>query len=210
VAIVRAAAVAGAALLVGPPVAHAASISVDRACYAAGEPVSLSGEGFAPAAPVSVTGFATATTNADAAGAFAGLELTAPKVASAAPREVSLRAASPTRADLAATVTFPVVRARYWSNAPISGRPSQRVTWRFAGFAPDRPIYGHLRFGGKGVTTRRFGVARGPCGLLTTTAPRVPLRHLRPGRWQLKLDQVRAYSAKTPGRIYTFRVSRAT
>ncbi|MEA2256719.1 MAG: hypothetical protein QOG35_2764 [Solirubrobacteraceae bacterium] len=201
-----------AALLGGPAAAHAAAAAakVDRACYAGGEQVSLSGSGFAPSAPVSITGLATAATNADVDGAFSGVLVKAPKVGSATPRTFTLNATSPTEASLSASVSFPVVRARFWSNAPISGTPSKRVTWRFAGFVPGKRIYGHLRFQGKGITTRVFGTARGPCGLLTVRSARVPIRHLRAGRWALKLDQRRAYAATTPGRVYTFRVSRGT
>lgn len=208
--IARATAVACAALLGGPAAAHAAVAKVDRACYASGERVTVSGSGFVPGVPVSITGAATAATNAGASGAFAGVLITAPKVGSATPRTFTLKATTTTQASFTARVSFPVVRARFWSNAPISGTPSQRVTWRFAGFAPGKRIYGHLRFHGKGVTTRVFGTAHGPCGVLTVRSARVPIRHLRAGRWALKLDQERQYAASTPGRVYTFRVSRGT
>jgi hypothetical protein len=210
VRIARATTVACVALLGGPAAAHAAAVAFDHACYASGERVTMSGSGFAPSAPVSITGAATAATNADANGAFTGVLITAPKVGSATPRKFTVKATSPTQSSLTTSMSFPVVRARFWSNAPISGTPSQRVTWRFAGFAPDRPIYGHLRFRGRGVTTRRFGVAHGPCGVLTVRSERVPIRHLRAGRWALKLDQRHEYAAQTPGRVYTFRVSRGT
>jgi hypothetical protein len=202
--------VACVALVAGPAAAHAASVSVDRDCYASGELVIVGGSGFAPGAPVSITGVGTAATNANADGDFDGVLVRAPRVGSAAPRRFTVRATSPSQASLTGLISFPVVRARFWSNAPISGRPSELVTWRFAGFVRARPIYGHLRFGGRDVATRRFGTARGACGLLTVRAPRVPLRHVRAGRWVLKLDQAPGYSPTAPGRSYTFQVSRGT
>ena len=100
-----------------------------------------------------------------------------------------------------------VSRGPFWSNAPVDGVTTDTVTWRFAGFDPGRPIFSHLRFRRKSVDTHRFGVARGPCGVLTVRALRVPgAGRLHKGSWQLKLDQRRSYSAKAPGRIVTFDV----
>jgi hypothetical protein len=201
-------AVAAGALALTASAAPAATLTPDRPCYAAGTAVTLTAAAFAPG-PVALTGFAAGTTTADETGAFA-VNASAPRPAGTAPRAYPVTASD--GAGQQATATVRVVRQRAWTNAPVSGTPTQRVTWRFAGFfTPGAAIYAHVRVGGRTVTTHRFGVPRGACGTLTARAARVPLRRaslLRAGTWQIKLDQARTYRASTPGRVLTFRVAR--
>jgi hypothetical protein len=200
----RVAAASATFLLAAPAAAHAATLGVDAGCYTSGDTITVAGSGFTPNSTVRLAGPAHVTVMADAAGAFSGVALHAPRVQSARPRELELKANSTVDPSIRATVRFPVARALFWSNAPLSGSPAAVVTWRFAGFAQDKPIYGHLRRAGHGVTTRRFGIARGACGVLSVRAKRVALRRPRPGSWELKLDQSRVYAPTTPGRIIRF------
>jgi hypothetical protein len=199
------AAVGIAALLLASPVgAQAATLSVDAGCYTSGGTITVAGAGFTPNATVRLTGIAHVTVRADATGSFSKVALRAPQVRTATPQLRTLRATSTIDPSVRASVDFPVARALFWSNAPLNGAPHEVVTWRFAGFTRGKPIYGHLRRGGRAVTTRRFGVARGVCGVLTVRARRVPVSHPAMGRWTLKLDQRRAYSPTAPGRIIRF------
>jgi hypothetical protein len=200
-------ALALAAMPLVPAVAGAAVVSVDKACYASGDPMQVRGSGFTVSAGVALSGAVTATAATDVFGAFA-INVAAPPVRSALPTTVALNAADQVVPAVTATVSFPVVRARFWSNAPVAGAPAKHVTWRFAGFDPGTAIYGHLRFRGRTVTSHRFGTPRGACGVLRARARRVPVTRLRAGRWLLKLDQSPRYSRATPGRVIPITIRR--
>jgi hypothetical protein len=200
-------AVAVAALLVAPAVAGAAAVSVDKTCYASGDLVQVRGSGFTVSAGVALSGGATATAPTDVFGAFA-IDVPAPPVRSARPTTVAVTAADQAAPAVTAAVSFPVVRAHFWSNAPIDGDPAQRVAWRFAGFDPGTALYGHLRYHHRTVASHRFGTPKGACGVLTAHARRVPVARPRPGHWLLKLDQSPRYSAATPGRLIPITIRR--
>jgi hypothetical protein len=204
----RAAPLAGALALLVVQSAGAASLSVEGTCFASGQQVLLTGATFTPLAPVTIGGGVAATAQASAAGTFQ-LAIAAPAVTGLGPRTVTLTALDGANAANTASLRLNVVRAAFGSNLPIAGRPHDTTTWRFAGFAPGRPIYAHFLLGGRSRGDYRFGVARGACGTLTAHAPRIPgVRTLRPGSWTLKLDQRKTYRERTPGSEATFRIVR--
>ena len=204
-------AVAVCALALTAPGATAATLAPDPACTVAGQPVTLAGAAFTPDSAVTkLAGAATGTATADAiTGAFAAT-VAAPKAPAGKVARTTVTATD--ASGVAASATLSSVAQRAWSNAPVTGTPTQRVTWRFAGFfTPGRAIYAHVRFGGRTLANHRFGLPHGSCGTLTARAARVPLRRasaLRAGVWRIKLDQARSYRASTPGRVLTFSVSR--
>lgn len=199
---------AALAVLIAPATAGAADLTTEGACFASGQLVVLSGTAFTPGAPVTIAGAATGGAQADALGTFT-TQVTAPPIAGLGPRTVRVTAMDQANPTNAATLDLRVVREAFGSNLPVAGRPRERTTWRFAGFAPDRPVYGHFMLGGRTRGDYRFGVATGACGTLTVRAPRIPgVRQLRPGRWTLKLDQRKSYRASTPGSAVTFRILR--
>ena len=206
---VRFLALAVCALALTASGASAATLTPDHACTVAGQPVTLTGAAFTPDSAVTLAGAATGSATTDPAGAFAST-IAAPKapVGKVARATVTATDAS----GVAAVATLSSIAQRAWSNAPVTGAPTQRVTWRFAGFfTPGRAIYAHVRFGGRTLSTHRFGVPHGACGTLTARAARVPLRSasaLRAGVWRIKLDQLRTYRASTPGRVLTFSIAR--
>jgi hypothetical protein len=202
-------AVAVCALAVTAPGAGAATLTPDHACAVAGQPITLAGAAFTPDSAVALAGAVTGSATADPSGAFAATAV-APRAPVGKVARATVTATDANGVVAAATLSSTAQRA--WSNAPVTGTPTQRVTWRFAGFfTPGRAIYAHVRFGGRTLATHRFGVPRGVCGTLTARAARVPLPSasaLRAGVWRIKLDQARTYRASTPGRVLTFRVSR--
>jgi hypothetical protein len=199
--------VLGVALLV-PATANAAELTVKGTCFAARQQVTVSGASFTPGAPVAIAGDVTAAAQADAAGTFT-TAFTAPPVAELGPRLVTVTAVDRVNPANTATLRLKVVREAYGSNRPIAGRPQEITTWRFAGFAPDRPVYAHFLLDGRSRGDYRFGVARGDCGTLTARAPRIPgVPALVPGRWTLKLDQRMTYRERTPGSEVRFRIVR--
>jgi hypothetical protein len=206
--VTRVAPLAAALLALPAQSAGAASLSVQGTCFASGQQVLVTGTTFTPLATVTLGGAVAATAQTDATGAFQ-LPIAAPAVADLGPSTVTLTAVDGANPANSTTLALNVVRTAFGSNLPIAGRPHDTTTWRFAGFAPGRPIYAHFLLGGRSRGDYRFGVARGVCGALTARAPRIPgVRGLRPGRWTLKLDQRPAYHDSTPGSQATFRIVR--
>jgi hypothetical protein len=206
-----AAGAAVAAALTLPAGADAAILATQGACFFTGQPVPLTGSAFTPGGIVSIGGGVAGSAQADAAGNFAA-PLQAPPVSTIAPRTITVSATDAANAANTASTTFRVVRAPLTTNAPVSGRPGQRTTWRFAGFPPGQSIYGHYRVAGRTMANFRFGRAQGPCGTLTVRARRVPVSaaRLRTGVWRLQIDNRRTYRRTTaPRRVVRFRIFRA-
>lgn len=186
-----------------------AEAAMDARCYVAGRPMTVSGAGFVPNAPLAILGGASPRlAMSDRQGALAPTRLRAPAVRTLTPRMVTIRIRDVQDATLAASMQVGVVREPFDTNAPIAGTPAAWTTWRFAGFTSGQPIYGHFRHRGVTYRNHRFGAARGPCGTLVVRAPRVPVPHAGPGLWELKLDALPRYRANTPGRTITFRIHR--
>jgi hypothetical protein len=182
---------------------------VPGTCFVSGRPVPVSGVGFTPGATVSLTGDVAGSVIVDTLGAFT-TRVTAPATTQLRPRRFAVAAVDTSNpATTAPPVPFAVVRSILDGNyaEAISGPPRQRTTWRFAGFAPGRPIYGHFRHAGRRVRNYRFGVAHGVCGTLMRRAPRAPVGRLAGGRWQMQIDQARRFRARTrPRRTVVFRI----
>jgi hypothetical protein len=195
-------------LVAAPRVAEAADLTASGTCFAEGQRVAVSGTAFTPGAPVDISGDASAVAQADAMGAFT-TELTAPAVTGMGPKSVRVRVVDRTNPANTSTLAFKVVHEAFGSNRPLAGAPREKTMWRFAGFAPGQPIYGHFVLDGRSLGDYRFGVARGDCGTLRVRARRIPgVDDLRPGRWTLKLDQRMTYREGTPGSSVSFPVGR--
>ena len=209
---VRCAAVlAASAALAAPAAADASGIAVQGACFASGAPISITGFGFTAGAAVSIGGGAFGSTVADPSGNIAA-SVTAPPLSGNAigPRTVAITATDSANPANVAGATVPVIRDLLASNAPISGRPRQKTTWRFAGFPPGTAIYGHYRYHGRTMKNYRFGKPTGPCGTLSVRARRVPVAssRLRSGTWTLQLDQRQHYRRSGARRVIRFRIFR--
>ena len=199
-------AVAGA--LAAPAAAQAApAISLDRTCYVGGKPIKVTGSGFTANATVTLTGGASGQGTAGADGMFT-TQVAAPTLSGngIAPKIFTLNAQEPQNPANTASVQFPVIRGFFLTNAPISGKPTAKTTWRFAGFAPNQPIWGHFRLKGRTERNYRFGTATGPCGTAVVRARRVPVRKLRAGIWTLVLDQSAHYNKANPHRSVRFQI----
>ena len=161
------------------------------------------------AAVVAAAAALAAPAAADAAGNIA-VSVSAPLVSTIAPKQVAITVTDGANPANAAAARVPVVRDVLVSNAPLSGRPRQKTTWRFAGFPPGTAIYGHYRYHGRTIKNYRFGKPTGPCGTLTVRARRVPIGSgsLHSGTWTLQLDQRRHYRASGARRVIRFRLFR--
>jgi hypothetical protein len=203
-------------LLAAAP-AQAALLTVDNRCYRGGDEVGLRGSQFAPNTTAGVSIGNQETPKLVQVGAGGTFETTVevPRFpgASLGPQTFTVSAISSEPSNTAKPISVWAVRRMLATNAPLAGDSAELTTWRFAGFTPNRVLYGHFRH--RGVTKRsyRFGKVRklGPCGALDVRAPRLPLpvSQLRPGQWRLQLDQRRRYRDSTrPRTIVRFQVFR--
>jgi len=195
--------------------AHAAALEPLEQCVGAGKKVSITGSGFTRNAPVTVAvqDGEQYTHNASPEGMIE-LDVEAPPLAgNTLRRSFSVTAQDTTDPTARSTVSMFVARTLPVSNAPVTGNPTAVVTWQFAGFDPQKVIYGHFRYKGRTIRTVRFGRANDDwCPWLSTRARRIPVptSRLRAGRWRLQIDHRRRYSAKVkPRYVVTFSLMRS-
>jgi hypothetical protein len=203
--------------LVAPAPGEAASLTVDERCYRGGDKVEVRGAQFTPntTAGVRILGRdETVPAQVGADGTFIAV-LRVPRFRGAAlgPQTFTVSAISSSPGNTANPISVWAVRRMLATNAPIAGDAAELTTWRFAGFRPQRVLYGHFRHRGVTRRTHRFGSVRrlGPCGALSVRAPRlpVPVSRLRPGMWRLQLDHRKRYRESTrPRTIVKFQVFR--
>lgn len=214
-----AAAVTVVVALVAPAPGEAASLAVDERCYRGGDEVEVRGAQFTPntTAGVRILGRdETVPAQVGADGTFTAV-VRVPRFRGAAlgPQTFTVSAIASSPGNTANPISVWAVRRMLATNAPIAGDAAELTTWRFAGFRPQRVLYGHFRHRGVTRRTYRFGVVRalggGPCGALSVRAPRlpVPVSRLRPGMWRLQLDHRKRYREGTrPRTIVRFQVFR--
>ncbi len=193
-----------------PAAAGAATVSTDRACYAADttQQVRVSGSGFDAGAPLLVllNGGIISTATADAAGSVdLALPVPAPPEEGTGANE-SGHTLQLSQGAIAAETTFRAARVR-GDFTPGSGDPARlRVRFSAIGFGVGTPagsaapvVYVHYVDPRKRVRrTVALGAGAGACGTITRTAKRklFPFRP-RSGRWTLQFDTNRAYRRGT-------------
>ena len=194
-----------AALLPAAPVASAATLQTDAACYQETQEVVLKGSGYAPGSTVTVArdGTPLGTAQADSDGAFQR-KFATPELPASHREDVHT---------LAATDALNSGTTRYRSTkvfadfSPGSGDPTRlRVRFNIYGFGLARPrakVYLHYVRRSTGLVRRtiELGTARGTCGAI----PRTKLRKLFPftpqrGTWILQFDTVKRYTRATSKR----------
>ncbi len=209
---VRLATAGAAALLLGPMAlaaqASAAKIAPNRACYvnddpAKGAPMTITGTGFIPGAPVQITGTdVSATTTAAASGAISA-RTTAPILATIDPasRRTTLTATDETDPAITATTVVSIANLAVSTNpASVKNLHKDKVKFAFSGFTPGKTIYGFYARK-KIVATERFGKAKGACGMLTTRALLYPGGHPKFDQYTLTFESASKYSRKANPRV---------
>ena len=181
-----------------PAVADAASIQLNRSCYLTGGVVGVSGSGFAPNAPVTITqnDSQIGTAQADALGSFQG-SYSAPDV-SETERQSDIEVAATDGTNTASTDGK--VSAFNADFSPSSGNPrTLKVNFKADGFnllgGKASTIYLHYVMpGGKKVKkTKRLGKARGACGELKTRKHKLFPFTAKRGTWRLQWDTRKKY-----------------
>ena len=209
----RFAAAIAPALLLLAPAAHAAVVKTDRACYlrTPNTTVTVSGTGFTPARPYTVTldgaPLSSATTATDANGAMQGA--INPPALGAKEQERAYKVSVATDAESASTV-FTVTRFLADFTPATRVTPTSRVRFSVYGFglaSPNPDVYLHyVRPDGRLRKTIRLGRAQGQCGSIRRTARRVlfPFANPRRGRWQLQFDTSNRYRKGVAGAPFLF------
>lgn len=194
------AAAAPAAVLAAAAPAHAApQIATPKPCYVSVNPaerefLKIVATGFTPDAPVQIA--VGATTQDGRANHFGVVDLrhtAAPlQEHGQAPFEIRVtETANP--ANTVSTSSF--VTALAVNLRPRQAATSQRVRFSGRGFTAQRAIWGHYVLRGRVRKTVRL--AAGPssgCGTFSVRRRQIPLRHPRPGKWTLQVDQQHRWS----------------
>jgi hypothetical protein len=193
-----------AAALLGASAAEAATLSVSgsKACYRYGDTVTLTGTGFTPGGPVSVTlegrelGSLTADTAGNISTPLSILNL----------RGVSRRtvvASDATNPAITATTQF-LGSALVVGVRPRNGLAGRRLRIRASGFTTGKRLYAHILR--KGFRRNVFiGRLKGPCRTLKVRR-RVLTAGTPNGVYTVQFDTKKRYAKKTKVR-YRFRVT---
>ncbi|HEX2070973.1 MAG TPA: hypothetical protein VHF90_04925 [Thermoleophilaceae bacterium] len=186
------------AALAVPAAAPAATLSVDKQCYGAGERVQFSGGGYTPNGEValSVSGQQLGLGNANPVGEFAA-SLGAPEIDGRRRTDVFT---ATDQANLALTATVPVLLTSLnVSVKPRNGDPSKPKRIVARGFTTGRALYAHVRRG-KAKRNVRVGRLKGPCGTLNVKRRLFP-PDAEPGVYKVQFDARRRYSASTAPQV---------
>lgn len=185
-----------------PAVAGAATVSTNHGCYLVGQPVTLTGSGFAAARTYAVTidGVYFGMSGTDAHGAFSVKFGPGGLPAGSAQGVDKLDATDGT---VSAGTTFTVTRpagARFLAarGNPFTLRAPFEV-WGFSMTGARQPVYLHyVSPAGAARLTVSLGHTGGECGYLRTSARRVFPFVPSPGTWTFQIDTKRGY-ARHPG-----------
>lgn len=87
---------------------------------------------------------------------------------------------------------------------PRRARPSQRVTFRGAGFTEPKAVYAHYLFGGKVRATVRLAKRTGECGTFKIRSRQIPVGDPDIGRWTVQFDQSKRFRNPGSGKLNVF------
>jgi hypothetical protein len=204
------AALAAAAAIAATPAAasaaSAATINLDRPCYDSirGAVIAVTGAGFTPGETIDLNGNEiAASATADPSGAFV-TAVRVPILGFPGPgqKPFSISAIDESTGATVANASFLVANYAV-TTKPSRAKPHKKVKYSFSGFIPGRPVFGHFVLHGKLEVTKRFGTAKGACGLLSSHSPLYPGNRVRYGTYRVQFDSTRKYSKKTAPRLVT-------
>jgi hypothetical protein len=193
------------------PAAAAPAVHTAQRCYRVGQPVAVSGVGFAPsrAVDLSIDGVDFGQTATAATGGFSGTITPGGLGAGQAQAVDSLLATDGTSS---ATTTFTVTRTAGARFIASRGNPAKLLApfevWGFSMNGTRRAVYVHYVSPSGGLrTTVALGTVSGQCGYLRT-----PKRRFFPftpsaGRWVLQVDTRRGYTPRPHGPVARIRVA---
>lgn len=187
-----------ALVLAAPAAASAATLSVDKPCYGAGERVQFSGTGYTPNGSValSVSGQQLGLSSANPVGEVA-LSLGAPAI-DGKQRTDTFTATD--QANLSLTASVPVLLTSLDVKVtPKNGDPSNPKRIVARGFTTGTNLYAHVRRG-KSRRNVRVGRLKGACKTLDVKR-RLFSPDAKPGVYKVQFDARRTYSASTAPQV---------
>ncbi len=202
-----------AALVVAPAASAAGTVAAGQACYVAegGNPVNVSvtGSGFTPGeevfaqipAPGGLAGFAT-TTVAPNGTVAATIENIFPANIDPVAELETVQIKGVLSQAILAESPFQITNLAVKTEPPTA--PFHKVVkYTFAGFSPEKPIFGHYIRHGKLALTYKFGKASGPCGILTTKAKLFPGHGPQNAKYKVQFDDSKKLNPKASPKIVT-------
>jgi hypothetical protein len=187
-----------ATALAAPATTSAATLSVDKPCYGAGERVQFSGGGFTPNGSValSVSGQQLGVGNANPVGEFAA-DLGAPAIDGKQRTDVFT---ATDQTNLALTASVPVLLTSLnVAVKPKNGNPGKLKRIVARGFTTGKILYAHVRRQG---TKRNIKIGRlkGPCKTLTVRRRLFSL-DAKTGVYKVQFDTRRRFAAATTPQV---------
>jgi hypothetical protein len=187
-----------AAALVAPATTSAATLSVDKPCYGAGERVQFSGSGFTANGSVSlsVSGQQLGLASANPVGELAA-SLGAPAIDGRQRTDVFT---ATDQTNLALTASVPVLLTSLNVKVtPKDGDPSKQKRIVARGFTTGTTLYAHVRRG-KSKRNVRVGRLKGACKTLSVKRKLFP-PDAAPGIYKVQFDAKRKFSANTAPQV---------
>ena len=218
---------AAATLLAAAPALGQPTLRVDKPCYAPGDTVVLTGEGWTPSGPIDVsfTGHSIAfnSLGADASGLLRAQlgfseEVTEQLIREGSPRQRltvaavdqwAAQAGDGRTAGASATTLVSRFGVRLTNQDWDAIDPGRRLGLDVVGFTGDagRKLHLHYMRGRKRFASVPIGAVSGPCGDVRKTLPRAfPFRRVAPGRWTFVFNFSRT-DHRQPGLAADMRVA---
>ena len=183
--------------------ASAATITVDKACYVTtdsgtGAPMTVTGSGFGAGDPILITGRGMRDDNvtADPSGNFT-TTAQAPLLSTSGPGSTATTITAADQNSPASSATAVVHSANLTASVtPVSVRNvrTDKVTYRFSGFTPGKPIFAFYIVHHRVVAHVRFGRTHGPCGVLRQRALLYPGGRPAKSQYTVTFESVSRYS----------------
>lgn len=206
-------ALATAALIAAPAASAAGSVSAGKACYVdeggEGVNVDVTGSGFTPGeavfaqipAPGGLAGFVETTVAPDGTIA-ATVEHVFPGSIDPVAETMQVQVKGVLSGVILTESSFQITNLAVATKPPVA--PFHKVVkYTFAGFRPNKPIFGHYFRHGKLALTHKFGKAGGPCGILHVKAKLFPGHGPRNAKYKVQFDDSKKVNPKAHPKIVT-------
>jgi hypothetical protein len=202
-----------AALIAAPAASAAGTVGTGKACYVAegseGVSVDVTGSGFTPGeevfaqvpAPGGLAGD-TVTTVAPDGTVSATIEGIFPNGDEPVAETMQVQIQGVLSEQILAEAPFQITNLAV-KTVPPTGSYHKVVTYVFAGFSPNAPIFGHYFRHGKLAVTHKFGTAEGPCGTLHAKSKLFPGNGPRDAKYKVQFDDSKKPNPKAAPKIVT-------
>jgi hypothetical protein len=206
-------ALCSAALFAAPAASAAGSVATGKACYVAeggnGVNVDVTGSGFTPGeevfaqipAPGGLAGYADTTVSPTGTIA-ATVEDVFPEGIEPVAESKQMQIKGVLSGQILAEVPFQMTNLAVKTEPPTAAF-HKVVKYTFAGFAPEKPIFGHYFRGKRLAVTHKFGKASGPCGILQTKAKLFPGNGPANATYKVQFDDSKKVNPKAAPKIVT-------